>query len=64
MRWVYRDPIVQAWYRAKVRRDGGLTGKAMIAVVRKLAKALWYVARGEPFDPRKLFNVKHLELAA
>jgi transposase len=64
MRWVYRDPIVQAWYRAKVRRDGGLTGKAMIAVVRKLAKALWHVARGEPFDPRKLFNVKHLELAA
>ena len=64
MRWVYRDPIVQKWYQAKVQRDGGLTGKAMIAVVRKLTKALWHVARGEPFDPRKLFNLKQLELAA
>lgn len=64
MRWVYHDPIVQKWYQAKVQRDGGLTGKAMIAVVRKLTKALWYVARGEPFDPRKLFNLKQLELAA
>jgi transposase len=56
MRWVYTDAQVHAWYARKVRRDGGLTGKALIAVMRKLAKALWHVARGEPFEPCKLFD--------
>jgi transposase len=64
MRQVYYDPIVQQWYQGKVRRDGGLTGKAMVAVMRKLAKALWHVARGEPFDSGKLFNCKQPQVVA
>ena len=64
LRWSYRDPVVQAWYQRKVARDGGLKGKAIVAIMRKLAKALWYVAQGVAFDSRKLFNRKALALAA
>ena len=60
LRWLYRDPIIQAWYQRKVARDGGHKGKAIVAIMRKLAKALWYVAQGVAFDSRKLFNLKAL----
>jgi transposase len=57
MRWVRTDPVVRAWYEKKVRRDGGkIKMKALVAVMRKLAKALWYVGQGEVFDPSRLFN--------
>jgi len=64
LRWLYRDPIIQAWYQRKVARDGGHKGKAIVAIMRKLAKALWYVAQGRPFDSHKLFNRKALAMAA
>jgi hypothetical protein len=35
---------------------------AVIAVVRKLVRALFYVARGERFDAAKLFDVRRLNL--
>ena len=60
LRWLYRDPIIQAWYQRKVARDGGCKGKAIVAIMRKLAKALWYVAQGVVFDSHKLFNPKAL----
>jgi transposase len=56
LRWIARDPQVQDWYQRKVQRDGGLKGKAIIALMRKLTKALWHVARGEHFDAAKLFH--------
>lgn len=63
MRMVKSDPVVQAWYEKKVRRDGGkLKMKALIAIMRKLAKALWYVGQGEVFDPSRLFNQAALGL--
>ena len=37
--------------------------QAIIAVMRKLALSLWYVARGEAFDARKLFNTRGLGIA-
>ncbi|MCP3886700.1 MAG: IS110 family transposase [Propionibacteriaceae bacterium] len=58
LRWLYQDPVIALWYRNKVRRDGDRKGKAIVAVMRKLALSLWYVARGEVFDSRKLFNVR------
>ena len=64
LRWIHNDPVVQRWYRRKVQRDGGLKGKAIVAVMRKLVKGLWYVAQGAPFDPRKLFNCRELETTA
>ena len=60
LRWSHQDPVIAAWYQSKIKRDGGLKGKAIIAVMRKLALSLWYVARGERFDSRKLFNARAL----
>lgn len=62
LRWLYRDRVIGAWYQNKIKRDGNLKVKAIVAIMRKLALALWYVARGEVFDSRKLFNTRTLGL--
>jgi len=62
-RLVQRDPVVAAWYERKVERDGGIRNKALVAVMRKLTKALWHVRKGEPFDSSKLFDVSRLGFA-
>lgn len=62
-RWRQRDPVAQAWYEAKVKRDGGSKARAVVGLMRKLVKALYHVARGEPFDSRKLFDVQRLKVA-
>ena len=63
LRLIQDDPVVRAWYDKKVARDGGkIKNKAVIAVVRKLVRGLWHVARGEPFDTRLLFDTNKLDL--
>jgi transposase len=62
LRWIQKDPIVAAWYRCKLARDGGKTMPALGALMRKLAKALFHVARGLSLDSRKLFDVSRLQL--
>lgn len=63
LRLLQTDPVVRAWYRKKVARDGG-RGKlrAVVAVTRKLVLGLWHVARGSAFDASKLFDTRRLEL--
>lgn len=47
---------VQQWYEAKKARDGHGAQRAVVAVMRKLALALYHVgARGAEFSPRRLF---------
>ena len=56
-----RDPVVKAWYEHKVARQGGkYKNKAVVAVMRKLAAALWHVARGKVFDSKLLFDAAKL----
>ena len=62
-RWVQRDPIAQAWYQRKKARDGGRASRAVVAMMRKLAKALFHVGRGAEFDSTKLFDTKRLGFA-
>jgi hypothetical protein len=64
MRLVQQDPIVRAWYQARAAYKGDDNGKALVAVLRKLTRALFHVARGEPFDATKLFDVRKLDLEA
>ena len=64
LRLIQKDETVKSWYAKKVARDGGLKMKAIIAIMRKLVKALWYVARGDRFDTSKMFDRSHLGLAA
>jgi transposase len=52
LRLIKSDPVVSAWYRSKV--DPRAKSKTVIAFMRKLAKALWHIARGQRFDARKL----------
>jgi transposase len=63
LRLIQKDRIVRTWYERKVGEDGGVRKKAIVAVMRKLVKALWYVGRGEPFDTSKLFDARRLGLA-
>lgn len=55
LRLIRKEPVIQSWYQRKVERDGGKGGKAITALMRKLALALWYVGQGEQFDASKLF---------
>jgi transposase len=52
LRLIKSDPVVSAWYQSKV--DPRAKSKTVIAFMRKLAMALWHVARGQRFDARKL----------
>ena len=61
LRMIQADEVVRAWYARKVARMGGeQKSKAIVAVMRKLAGALWHVARGSKFDSRKLFDAERL----
>jgi transposase len=64
LRWIQKDRIARQWYERKVARDGGLRRKALTAMMRKLARGLWHVGRGEVFDSRRLFDVRRLGLSA
>jgi transposase len=47
---------VQSWYQAKKARDGNSAKRAVVAVMRKLALALYHVGvHGSRFEARRLF---------
>ena len=48
---------VRPWYEAKKARDPGDARRAVVAVMRKLAVALYHVGvKGEEFRPQRLFG--------
>jgi transposase len=55
LRLIKNDPLAKTWYQAKV--DPRSKNKTVIAVMRKLAKALWHMGQGKRFDARQLFTV-------
>lgn len=63
LRLVKGDPIAASWYRARCAYKAEIKTKALVAVMRKLARALWHVARGDAFDAKKLFDARRLEVA-
>ena len=63
LRWIQKDQVARAWYEQKVQRDGGrIKAKAVVALMRKLLRGLWWVARGETFTSTKLFDIRRLQL--
>jgi transposase len=64
LRWVQQSPVKE-WYQRKKLQSGKKIpgeihkrtgGKAVVAVMRKLMKGLWYaLVHDIPFDPKKLF---------
>jgi transposase len=64
LRFIQRDEVVKAWYAAKVQRLGGRAKtSAVVAVMRKLALALWHVGQGSRFDATRLFDAQRLGFA-
>ncbi|MGH7383465.1 MAG: IS110 family transposase, partial [Candidatus Methylomirabilales bacterium] len=58
LRLINHNEIVNRWYEKKVQAQGGRHKlKIVVALMRKLSRALWYVARGQAFDARKLYAV-------
>jgi transposase len=58
LRWV-QDPSVRPWYEGKKARDGQEAKRGLVAVMRKLAKAVHAVGgRGVEFNPRRLFSLR------
>ncbi len=56
LRLVRQSPHVKQWYRDKRQRDGNGHKRAITAVVRRLAVALYKIAlKEEAFDSRRLF---------
>ena len=58
LRLIQADPLVQRWYQAKTQRPGAIKKKTVIELMRKLAKAVWHIAKGEVYRVEKLFNLK------
>lgn len=63
-RWIQKDAIANRWYQRKKQRDGGRSSRAAVAMMRKLAKALFHVGRGAAFDSSKLFDLRRLPFVA
>ena len=65
-RWLYlaalrecQKPGVKEWFEDKKQRENGRAGKALVAIMRKLALALYQVgARGAKYESHKLFPGK------
>jgi hypothetical protein len=60
LRLIKDDARVAAWYRSRAGYRGGHKLVAVVAVMRKLARALWHVARGNEFDSSKLIDERAL----
>ena len=56
LRLIAHEPPVARWLNTKCKRPGAIKGKAIVALMRKLAKGLWHQGRGEPFVIDKLFE--------
>jgi transposase len=62
LRLMKDDATARAWCRARKGYKADQKIKAVVALMRKLARALWHVARGEAFDAAKLFDTRRLDL--
>jgi transposase len=63
LRMIGNDPTVHAWYVRRRRYVVGSKISAVVAVMRKLVRAVFHVARGSVYDARKLFDVRRLHAA-
>jgi transposase len=67
-RWLYfaalrasQEVEINPWYEAKKKKENGRAGKALVAIMRKLALAMYQVgARGASYEARLLFPAEPL----
>jgi transposase len=61
LRKIHESDVVRAWYMRRRTFAGGAKNAAVVAVMRKLARAMFHVARGQEFDIAKLFDLRRLQ---
>jgi transposase len=64
LRMLKESAVVRAWYKRRRGYTEESKQRAVVAVMRKLVRALFYVARGDAFDASKLFDVRRLDVEA
>lgn len=62
LRMIQASPAVRAWYRRRRGYTEDSKQRAVVAVMRKLVRALFHVAKGEAFEESKLFDLRRLDL--
>jgi transposase len=62
LRMLQESAIVRAWYKRRRGYTEDSKQRAVVAVMRKLVRALFHVARGNAFDATKLFDVRRLDI--
>ena len=66
LRCCQSDAVVRAWYQQRGSYKANLKTKALVAVMRKLVRALWCmghdVEQPKAFDSHLLFDIRRLEL--
>ena len=60
LRVLQHHPLLGRWYRQRVGYRENRKLLAVVALMRKLIRGLWHVARGTPFDPKKLVDARRL----
>jgi hypothetical protein len=64
LRMLKESAAVRAWYKRRRGYNEDSKQRAIVAVMRKLVRAMFHVARGEAFDASKLFDLRRLDLDA
>ena len=64
LRMLKESAVVRAWYKRRRGYTEDSKLRAVVAVMRKLVRALFHVARGGAFDASKLFDLRRLALGA
>lgn len=62
LRMIAQSDVVHAWYIKRRGYTEDSKMRAVIAVVRKLVRASFYIARGQSFDAARLFDMRRLDL--
>lgn len=63
LRLIHTDRVVKAWHRKRIKYTEAHGMSGVVAVMRKLARALPHVAKGEILDSAKLFDIRRLGFA-
>jgi transposase len=62
LRMIHDSVPVRAWYQRRRAYTADAKRSAIVALMRKLVRAAFHVARGSTFDPSKLFDLRRLDL--
>jgi transposase len=62
LRMIHGSSVCRAWYKRRRGYTEDSKQRAVVAVMRKLVRAIFHVAKGNEFDERKLFDVRRLDL--